>query len=68
MEKVLILFNPSANPFWGDDAEFEFDLNDEFREVVVEVWAKNKLVKDTLLGSFNLPKVSFEIDNRGHEA
>ncbi|KAJ3294415.1 Ras GTPase-activating protein 1 [Borealophlyctis nickersoniae] len=54
-----------ATPFWGE--EWDFELDDTFHAVIVQLHKKTILAKDPVIGRLLLPAVALESDNRPHE-
>ncbi|KAJ3053824.1 hypothetical protein HK097_003290 [Rhizophlyctis rosea] len=54
-----------AAPFWGE--EWEFELDDAFHAVILQIHKKTLLQKDPVIGQLLLPVISLDLDNRPHE-
>eukprot|EP01134_Creolimax_fragrantissima_P004999 CFRG4999T1 len=56
----------TQNPFW--DQSFEIALNSaSFSKCIIEVWSKQRIFKDVLLGQVNIPRLFLAQDNVAHE-
>ncbi|KAJ3045405.1 hypothetical protein HDV00_010275 [Rhizophlyctis rosea] len=54
-----------AAPFWGE--EWEFELDDSFHAVILQIHKKTIVHKDPVIGQLLLPIVSLDVDNKPHE-
>ncbi|KNC82676.1 hypothetical protein SARC_05053, partial [Sphaeroforma arctica JP610] len=56
----------TQNPFW--DQSFEIALNSaNFSKCIIEVWSKQRIFKDVLLGQVNIPRLFLAQDSIAHE-